>query len=390
MSLPGYWLSLELTANKRPVLIEAAADEKERKVGDPLESEIELMIEKDVSIYIGKEKVLRKGVATVTTHRILWCGKNGSPSHCLPLRLVDRLETQMRMMGFSSPKITMFLNAGTNAAPPQPDYMKLSFHGTGLDQFHEHIKNGLRAKAWENVVKEKVKKVFSTHSAGIGGLIKTTKEKAQKTDKTLEVAFKDLDALMDNAKNIVVLATKFRNSQEAKDQNDKDASVFNSMLLDLGIVSPVTKSSSGAAYHTSLARQLADFIAVPLKRSGGMMTTTAAFCLFNRARGTELISPDDMLQACRLFADLGLPVRLRPLTSGFMVLQLESMSDEAFAKEILTVIEERGKINAVALSQVMHVSLMLAKQRLLESEANGLLCRDESFEGLAFYLNFFK
>lgn len=388
MSLPGYWLPLELTANKRPVLIEAA-DEKERTVGDPLESEIELMIEKDVSIYLGKEKILRKGVATITTHRVLWvCGK-GLVGHCLPLRLIEDLETKMGMMGFSSPKIMMRLQPLANGSSPDPDNIKLSFHGGGLNQFYQHIENGLRAKAWENVVKEKVREEFSTRSAGIGGIIKKTKDTVAKTDKSIDLAFKDLDALMENARNIVGLAEKFRHSQEAKAQDDKDQSEFNTMLLDLGIVSPVTKSSSGAAYHTSLSRQLADFMQVPLQRSGGMMTLTAAYCLFNRARGTELISPDDMMQACTLFTDLGLPVKLRPLTSGFMVLQLESMSDEAFAAQILRAIEERGHTNAVVLSQVMHVSLMLAKQRLLEAEGKGLLCRDESFEGINFYPNIF-
>jgi EAP30/Vps36 family len=42
--------------------------------------------------------------------------------------------------------------------------------------------------------------------------------------------------------------------------------------------------------------QLADFLRVPLERAGGMMTLPDVYCLFNRARGTELISPDDLLQ----------------------------------------------------------------------------------------------
>lgn len=42
--------------------------------------------------------------------------------------------------------------------------------------------------------------------------------------------------------------------------------------------------------------QLADFLRVPLERAGGMMTLPDVYCLFNRARGTELVSPDDLLQ----------------------------------------------------------------------------------------------
>ena len=32
--------------------------------------------------------------------------------------------------------------------------------------------------------------------------------------------------------------------------------------------------------------------------AGGMMTLTDAFCRLNRARGLELVSPDDLLNAC--------------------------------------------------------------------------------------------
>ena len=50
-----------------------------------------------------------------------------------------------------------------------------------------------------------------------------------------------------------------------------------------------------------LSRQLADFLAKPLQQSGGIMTLPDVYCLYNRARGTELVSPDDLLQAIKMF-----------------------------------------------------------------------------------------
>ena len=35
-----------------------------------------------------------------------------------------------------------------------------------------------------------------------------------------------------------------------------------------------------------------------LQDAGGMMTLSDAFCRLNRARGLELVSPDDLLNAC--------------------------------------------------------------------------------------------
>jgi hypothetical protein len=40
-----------------------------------------------------------------------------------------------------------------------------------------------------------------------------------------------------------------------------------------------------------------------------------------RARGTELISPDDLMDSCKLLEGLHLGMRLRPFKSGVLVIQ---------------------------------------------------------------------
>lgn len=45
--------------------------------------------------------------------------------------------------------------------------------------------------------------------------------------------------------------------------------------------------------------QLADFLRPVIERAGGMMPLPDVYCLFNRARGTELVSPDDLLAAAQ-------------------------------------------------------------------------------------------
>ena len=73
--------------------------------------------------------------------------------------------------------------------------------------------------------------------------------------------------------------------------------------------------------------QLADFLVVPLKRAGGTLTLPEAFCLFNRARGAELVSPDDLLRVCQMWSSLGVPLRLRKFESGLIVVQSGSLDD---------------------------------------------------------------
>ena len=63
------------------------------------------------------------------------------------------------------------------------------------------------------------------------------------------------------------------------------------------------------------------------------MAVTDAYCRVNRARGLELLSPEDFLQSCRLMKELNLPVKLREYDSGVLVLQLQSQSDAELDKE---------------------------------------------------------
>jgi ESCRT-II complex subunit VPS36 len=43
--------------------------------------------------------------------------------------------------------------------------------------------------------------------------------------------------------------------------------------------------------------QLADFLALHLDKTQGVMTLPDVYCLFNRARGSELVSPEDLIKA---------------------------------------------------------------------------------------------
>lgn len=86
---------------------------------------------------------------------------------------------------------------------------------------------------------------------------------------------------------------------------------------------------------------------------GGIMTLADVYCRFNRARGMEashstltgdknimmcafylqLVSPDDVVSACKLFESLGIPLRLRVFQSGVLVVQSLSHSEEAIIED---------------------------------------------------------
>ncbi|KXZ51477.1 hypothetical protein GPECTOR_12g440 [Gonium pectorale] len=151
----------------------------------------------------------------------------------------------------------------------------------------------------------------SASTIGVAGIVKREQQKTAESGRAVEQAFRDLSALMSSAATMVALAEKFRGVMAAgadgagaaggggaggEDPLLLDAET-QQQLIALGISSPVTRETAGARYHIELSRQLADFLAAPLQRCGGLMSLPDVYCLFNRARGTELVSPDDLLQA---------------------------------------------------------------------------------------------
>jgi len=76
-----------------------------------------------------------------------------------------------------------------------------------------------------------------------------------------------------------------------------------------------------------------------------MMTLTDVYCRVNRARGMELLSPEDLLHASRQLASLGLPIVLRTFDSGVMVLQIRSHNDNA----VIDHITELVRLNVINL-----------------------------------------
>ncbi|CAF0901364.1 unnamed protein product [Adineta ricciae] len=196
---------------------------------------------------------------------------------------------------------------------------------------------------------------------------------------------------MQQAKEMVTISKTITNKiQEKRSDLTSDETIrFRSYLLSLGIDNPVTKESAGSQYHVSLARELASVLEKALKDTNGIMTLSDAFCRINRARGYELISPDDLLNAAVHMEELGLPVRLRVLSSGIKSFELTNRNEKKDLQEITELVEKMKSMSADQLANTLGIPVIVARERLTTAEANGSLCRDDSIEGLRFYPNLF-
>lgn len=276
------------------------------------------------------------------------------------------------------------------------------------------------------------------NAVGIAGLERQRQEARHNNETVIGDAFEDLETLMASAKQIVALAESFAaTTGTGQSTNDaagtQEASAVLSQLGSLVTTKDVlgSGSSSETLYLTELSRSLADWLTAPppsasgssiLNREGGIMALIDVWSLFNRARnGVELVSPTDFRKAADLWSKLKLPVRLRQFRSGVQAVQRSDWSDELTLKKIREWLDElrsippsistigiesddparvddsgvkwdwrrygRG-VTAQEAAARFKWSVGVAAEELEMAEENGLVCREESIEGLRFWRNF--
>uniref|UniRef100_A0AAZ3RKB2 Vacuolar protein-sorting-associated protein 36 n=1 Tax=Oncorhynchus tshawytscha TaxID=74940 RepID=A0AAZ3RKB2_ONCTS len=273
--------------------------------------------------------------------------------------------------------------------------LSLSHHG-----FFRRLTEELSQKRWESTPMSQPiptatnSQTGRTRAVGIVGIERKIEERRKETEKNISEAFEDLSKLMVKAKEMVELSRSIANKIKDKqgDITEDETIRFKSYLLSMGIANPVTREThgSGTHYHLQLAKQLGDILLAPLEERGGMMALTEVYCLVNRARGMELLSPEDLVNACKMFESLKQPLRLRIFDSGVMVVQLQSHSEEEMISSALDNVTDKGSLTAEEFAKLLGLSVLLSKERLLLAEKMGHLCRDDSVEGLRFYPNLFN
>uniref|UniRef100_A0A673API1 Vacuolar protein-sorting-associated protein 36 n=1 Tax=Sphaeramia orbicularis TaxID=375764 RepID=A0A673API1_9TELE len=374
--------------------------------------------QRGVRLYDGDDKAkLDVGVVLLSTHRLIWRDiKNHECCISMPLSQIIFFEEQAAGIGKSA-KIVIHLHPPLVNKEPGPyqhskySYIKLSFKEHGQIEFYRRLTEEMTQKRWENTpVSQPISTgtgYFTTYvllssvsmqggrtrAVGIVGIERKIEEKRKETDKNISEAFEDLSKLMVKAKEMVEVSRSIANKIKDKqgDITEDETIRFKSYLLSMGIANPVTREThgSGTHYHMQLAKQLGDMLQAPLEERGGMMALTEVYCLVNRARGMELLSPEDLVNACKMFESLKLPLRLRVFDSGVMVVQLQSHSEEEMIASALDNVSEKGSLTAEEFAKLLGLSVLLSKERLLLAEKMGHLCRDDSVEGLRFYPNLF-
>lgn len=354
------------------------------------------------------------GEVVLTTHRLFW-GRVGEMERGLKVlslhhKYVHALdeETASSYVFGRKKRIILRLKDRTPDKMPGPmdhctdvSHIKLSGRN-GIDEtFIRSLSETIMARVWEiqvNIGNNNDGAAAETEDTprhiklrtGIVGIERNIQERQKQTDENINLAFQDLSKLMTMAKQMVAISkaisTKIceRNGEISEDETVK----FKAYLMSLGIDDPVTRDNaiSNSEYYQLLANQICQMMLDPITENGGMMSMADVYCRVNRGRGLELLSPEDLLNACHY---LNGPIKLRTFPSGAMVLQLENHDEEAVAEETFREVENAKCLSVEQLARILNISLLLAQERLLTAERAGKVCRDDSIEGLSFYPNRF-
>eukprot|EP00928_Gymnodinium_smaydae_P029037 TRINITY_DN21989_c0_g1_i1.p2 TRINITY_DN21989_c0_g1~~TRINITY_DN21989_c0_g1_i1.p2 ORF type:complete len:242 (+),score=70.38 TRINITY_DN21989_c0_g1_i1:31-756(+) len=175
------------------------------------------------------------------------------------------------------------------------------------------------------------------------------------------------------------------------------------LLEDFGCLlgpdgAPVAQGGAGRAdIEADVARVCAAALAarrrgLGAKQLGALLPVHDVFCLVNRARGTALVSPEEVMCALRRCAEPPAgSLRLRKLgaSGGLAVSLARAPEDDESDDRQLRDLAEVEPLSSQRLAEQAGLTTAEAGYLLQEAEQRGILVRDEAPEGIYFYGNFF-
>ena len=154
--------------------------------------------------------------------------------------------------------------------------------------------------------------------------------------------------------------------------------------------STVSKDTSGKSFHKQLSLEIEDFLNTALNKFGGVLGLVDLYCLYNRARGTDMISPEDLLIAVNQLNETSTKYMIRNYTSGLKTVQSRLFKEDQYYEMIAGKLQQEGCLSTMKLAEAMKVNVALMKEHVAIAEERGFVCKDESYEGVQWYENRIK
>jgi hypothetical protein len=290
---------------------------------------------------------------------------------------------------------------------PKYGQIKFSDKSADMEKSYQFLKTGIKAKEYEMSHKPKqtqqnssgVNTNFIPQQPKVTGLgmdrVKNMmRGKLENQRQMIQGAFTDISSLRQNAEQMIAIASQIRNKIANNPNNKSENDEINSVLSKIGFVDPITKEVAGSEYYVKLGEQInqffMDYFAKNPKTKA--LTLIDAYCLYNRARTGNTISPKDMRQAIKQLTDGKVihDIIIKNFNNEMIVIQTPEFSGKNILAMIKKFMEEKKQhyIEMSDLSNILHVENVLLEKTIIEDLLiSGLILIDESDLEVRYYLN---
>ncbi len=291
----------------------------------------------------------------------------------------------------------------TQITYPRNIEIKFKKDSGDINQAFNHLQKAINNKDYMNSYLPKEEKQeenipttnFNTQTRSYGlGLerVKKQQEEKIKSDALLiNSSFTGIQSLRQNAEQMISLAQQIRAKLGNSTQNN-ESSEINGILSKIGFIDPVTKEVSGSDYYLNLGQQINDYFFKYFTDNPTIKVITLidAYCIYNRARGGNTISPKDMTQALKYFETNTHQVLVKNFNNEMIVLHTKEYSSDNILVLISNFMKNNGQnyIDMNDMSKILNVQNVLLEKILIEDLLiNGKLLIDEDDLEVRYYLN---
>ena len=220
---------------------------------------------------------------------------------------------------------------------------------------------------------------------GIGGIEQATHDSINKRQSAVTSALQDIDTLKSGAQKLKEIAAEL-----SKASDKETTSEMSKICLAIGIQDPVSKKSGGSQFAKDLAKEFATSMNGWMAKAGvSILAIPEAYAAYNRLRGNDLISPNDLREAVQIIERGGFDIRVETIANLQVIVKKEASFD-AVVKSLLDGMKDDSYITPMMIQTKSGLPNTIAKSYLLRAEQQGILARDESLAGLRYYKNIFS
>jgi hypothetical protein len=291
---------------------------------------------------------------------------------------------------------------------PKYGMIKFSDKHADMDKSYQFLQTAMKAKEYEMSYKPKPQPNqmggggnanFMPQQPKVTGLgmdrVKNMmRGKLENQKQMIAGAFTDINSLRQNAEQMIAIASQIRNKIANNQANKSENEEINQVLSKIGFVDPITKEVAGSEYYVKLGEQINNFFMDYFRKNPKTkaLTLIDAYCLYNRARTGNTISPKDMRQAIKQLTDGKVmhDIIIKNFNNEMIVIQTPEFSGKNILAMIKKFMEEKKQhyIEMADLSNILHVDNVLLEKTIIDDLLNsGFILIDESDLEVRYYLN---